>query len=352
MLRGVWLVLGWALPILAYCFVFGGGNPMPVAKNLFFGPVEVATTGADVYLNLRTYVVQTLLRNALLYIFCFLGMALAWTRIFRLDGRTRIALIFSSIVTALVFAHNQPWPYVFIMALPFMALWSLELFDRLIDNRRNLGLAWLVLGIAIAVSLVRNIQYLRIDNASQLEVVTSAQRLVGPEDIYFDGVGMLPNRIESSTLWLDRAHILKTLREKQASEAYRIFVSSPPKVILWSYRMDAIEPVIAPLIQHSYVMVAPNIRIVGQRLRRGAPSNFKVPMSGSYRLYDGGGNEISGKVSVNGVLLDPPLLLSAGNVRLILEDGPVDALIIPEGNYVGLFSEGPDSGSLFAEVYN
>lgn len=350
--RGLWLVLGWSLPIVAYCVAFGGSDPLPIARNLFFGPVEVATTGGDVYTDLRNYVWQTLQRNALLYIFCFAGMALAWIRIARVDGRTRIALIFTSIVTALVFAHNQPWPYVFIMALPFMALWSIEPFDRLVDNRRYLGLAGLALGIAVIASFARNIQYLRIDNRGQLELVARAEPLVGPEDIYFDGVAMLPNRTEPSTLWLDRASILKTVRENQASEAYRIFAIRPPKVILWSYRMDKIEPVIAPLLRDSYVGIAPNLRIAGRRLHHGRPARFDVPIAGTYALYDGNGEPLQAELEVDGSVLGPPFHFMRGSRTITLRTGPATALLLPEGSYAGAIKAGADDDRLFADVYN
>jgi hypothetical protein len=66
LMRGIWLLLGWGLPILAYCLAFGGDDPARIAMHLAFGPMEVATTGGDVYANLRGFVWQTLLRNGLL----------------------------------------------------------------------------------------------------------------------------------------------------------------------------------------------------------------------------------------------------------------------------------------------
>jgi hypothetical protein len=347
--RGAWLVVGWLIPIIAYCFLFGGANPLPIARNLVLGPVEVATVGGDVYSNLRTYVWQTLMRNALLYTFCFAGMALAWARIASLDGRTRMALVSTSVVAALVFAHNQPWPYVFIMALPFVSLWCVKLFDRIGSDRQRL--AWAVLGIAIIASFGRNIQYLKIDNASQMDVVARAEALLAPDETYFDGTAMLPNRKEPSTLWLDRAYVLKTLRERENSEAWRILSKTPPKVILWTYRMDAIEPVISPLIRDSYVQVAPNIRLAGRPVTGNKPVTFRVPVSANYRLYDFRGDPVPGTLAVNGKLLDQPFRLSKGQY-LTLTPGAGEALILPERQYAGLFKPGPDDPALFANVYN
>jgi hypothetical protein len=350
--RGAWLVAGWLLPIVAYCFLFGGIDPVPVARNLFLGPVEVATTGGDPYGNLGKYVVQTLARNALLYAFCFAGMGLALLRIKLLDERRRIALVFALVITALVFAHNQPWPYVFLMALPFMALWATEPFDALAARPLYRAALWAVLAIAIAASFARNITYLGIDNRGQLALVDRAEALVAPGEIYFDGVGMLPNRREPSTLWLDRGTIFKTLRKKQASEAYRILADSPPKIILWSYRMEAIKPVVGALIRDRYVQVAPHIRLAGRRLAAGERAAFDVPIAGNYGLYDLTGAPLRGRVEVDGRPRDTPVRLVTGRKTVRLLSGPRDALLLPVGAYDGLFAPGGDDQQLFAHVYD
>ena len=111
------------ISVAAYCLVFGGLDPLPVAKALVFGPAEVASSEiAAEYGGLRQFVWQTVVRNLPLYAFCFAGMLMELRRIAELGQRQRIALIFSVVITVLVFAHNQPWPYVFIMALPFVSL--------------------------------------------------------------------------------------------------------------------------------------------------------------------------------------------------------------------------------------
>ena len=351
-LRGAWLVLGWAIPLVAYCFIFGGTDPMPVARSLVFGPVEVATRGAAEYGGLRNFVLQTLARNALLYVFCFAGMILAAARIARLDESRRIALIFSLIITALVFAHDQPWPYVFVMALPFMSLWSLALLDRVAANPPYLRLSWIALSTAIAISFALNIRYLRDDNAPQLELVARAEALLEPDQKYFDGIGMLPNRQEPSTLWLDRHYILATLRDGRKSEAYRVFTESPPKLILWSYRMDDISPVVAPVIRNSYVSVAPNLRMAGRLLYAGKEEIFDVPIAGSYGLYSETGTPLRGQVEIDGKLLAPPFHLAAGKTTVALRAGPARALLLPEGAYGGVLKPGSDNARLFANIYD
>ncbi len=350
--RGAWLVLGWALPAIAYCFIFGSGDPVPIARSLLFGPLEIAMRGGGEYGGLRRFVLQTLARNYVFYVFCFSGMALSLMQIMKLDERRRIALIFSVVITVLVFAHDQPWPYVFIMALPFMSLWALVLLDGIATHARYLRLAWVALITSMAISYVTNIIYLRTDNnAAQLELVARAESLLAPDERYFDGIGMLPNRKEPTTLWLDRHYVFATLREGRNSDVYKVFSKSPPKMILWSYRMDNIYPVVAPLVANSYVSVAPNLRIAGCRLQPGEKKIFNVPIAGSYALYGATGTPLQGSVEIDGTVLDPPFHLETGSKTLTLKTDSGEALVLPTGSYAGQFKAGGDN-DLFANIYD
>jgi hypothetical protein len=351
LMRGVWLVVGWAIPLIVYCLAFGGTDPLPVAVNLFFGPADLVAEVTKAYPSLRGYVWQTLSRNALLYAVCFLAIAIEVTRLRRATPQRRIALVASLVVTLLVFAHNQPWPYVFVMALPFVALWIPTLLAAVSESPRAELLASAALALAVGLSFVRNVGYLELGNSEQLRVVARAERLLGPTERYFDGNGMIPNRAESSTLWLDVPLVIRTLHEGNRSEVYRIFADSPPKLVIWSYRMDSIEPVVGPLIRNSYVRVAPNIWLAGQRLPRGRAVIFDAPIAGDYRLYDAAGHAVSGHLRIGGRTVDSAIRLARGSHRLVLQSGPTQALLLPEGHYVGSFASGGDEPDLFAGVY-
>ena len=146
--------------------------------------------------------------------------------------------------------------------------------------RMLLSGAALALMTAVAISLASNVRYLSRDNAAQFDLIARAEALVAPDERYFDGIGMLPNRQEPSTLWLDRRMVQATLREGRRSEAYQLLTRSPPKIILWSYRMDDIWSIVAPAIQDSYVTIGPNLRIAGRQLYNGKPATFIVPIAG------------------------------------------------------------------------
>lgn len=349
--RGWWLVLGWVAMIAVYCFAFGGTDPLPVLKNLFLGPVEVAVRGGDVYSDLSQYVVQTLMRNGLLYALCFAGMGIALARFGKLAAAERIALVFSVVMTVLVFAHNQPWPYVFIMALPFMALWSPHICEGLPRSGRYRSLAGLMLIAGIALSFLANINFMRFDNRAQLDLIARAEAMLEPGDTYFDGIGMLPNRRESTPLWLDKRKYLITLSEGEASAAYRGLLATPPKIILWSYRLDAIRPVIGPIIRDRYVAVSPNILIAGSRLVAAKPVRFDPPVGGRYALYGMDGKSLSGSIEIDGVAVTTPVRLATGGKTLLLGGGG-QAYLLPEGLAPSDIRPGPDDPGLFDGVYN
>ncbi|GEM_PF-629605 len=347
--RGAWLVVGWLGAIAAYCLFFGGSDPLPVAANLVFGPAEVASRGGVEYGGLRGYVVQTLSRNVVLYALCFAGLLLSLRRIGTAGSTTRIAMIFSLIITLLVFAHDQPWPYVFVMVIPFLALWAPVPFTLLQRQFRRLTV--IAVMTAIAISFVSNIAYLPVHNRDQLDLLARAEALVRPDQIYFDAIGMLPNRREPSQLWLDRHYVLKTLEEGTRSEAYQLLSHTPPDAILWSYRMDEVDRVISPLINASYVRVSPNIRLIGQRLESDRPQLFRVPRSGPFALYREDGAKLACRAEIDGRAIDGPTQLVAGPHTIRLGQCPAGTLILPQGEYAGLFRSGADDSELFTDVY-
>jgi hypothetical protein len=351
--RGALLLAGWLLPVVAYCFAFGGLAPLPVAQNLFFGPVDLVWEVPKAYTGMEHYLVETFKENALLYVVCVAGMGIGLARIGRLESRPRITLIFSILITAFIYLHNQPWPYVFVMALPFMALWVPTLFEALSSRPGNAGLASLVVAAAVAISFVRNGVYLtQYGNAHQLEVVRNAERVTGESDRYFDGVGMLPNRSEPSPLWLDRPLVLRSLEQGQDSELFAIFTQSPPSTVIWSYRMDRVEPVIRRQLDVSYVKVAANIRVPGRDLERASPTIFNAPIAGWYALYSNDGHALKGQIVVDGVAAKLPVFIREGTVTIELAGGPNRALLVKQGFYLGIFNARAPDYALFDNVYD
>lgn len=349
--RGLLLVAGWTLPIILYCIAFGGADALVIARNLVLGPVEVATRGSGDYGGLWQFILQTLLRNAPQYLVCFAGLALALRHLRELSPERRIALVFTVVMCLLVFLHNQPWPYVFIMVVPFLALWAPTFGDSYgttAERRR-----FLMIGVALlfAASSWRNYHYLAHDNEPQRTLVTEVEHLLDPTETYFDGIGMLPNRYESTRLWMDQKRVNVTLEEGSNSVLMRSLLERPPKVLILTYRIGKVASLVLPVLKDRYVKIAPNILVTGQRLTAGTTTRFQTPVAGTYALYDVNGKPMSGQLDIDGTLLSPPFDMTAGPKNITLQAETGDAFLLPAGLTPLRFApEAPDL-SLFDGVY-
>ncbi|MEO1493893.1 MAG: hypothetical protein AAFV19_17205 [Pseudomonadota bacterium] len=327
--HGALLVLGWALPIVIYCVAFRPDNPLLVAENLVRGPVEVAVSGHQFYSDLRVFVTQTVMRNLPLYALCGLGLAVSLWRWSKLTTRQRITAVFTLIVSALVFSHTQPWPYVFIMAIPFLALWALVPL-RLLANRPVLKSLSLAFGIVVvATSFVRNGTYLSHDNSHQVALMRQVEELLDTGETYFDGSGMLPNRRQSVEHWLDARWVWRTTSEGSNSKVYRDLAASPPKVLIDSYRLSAVSDALGPVLKDRYIGIAPNIRIVGRKIHPEHSTVFDVPVAGAYRLYDEAGAPQTDALEIDGKLQIPPFQLQPGKTTVLLE-APAPMYLLPD----------------------
>lgn len=349
-LRGSLLIFGWTLPVIFYCLVFRPDNPLLIAENLVYGPMDVAMTGHEFYPDLRIFVSQTIVRNLPLYALCGLGLIISIIRLPKLANRQKIAAVFTLTVSALIFSHSQPWPYVFVMAIPFLALWG-PVPVRLMAKKPIAKSLLLVCGGAVIVlSFVRNIQYLSHDNGRQFTLMRQVEQLLDPSETYFDGSGMLPNRRQSVEHFLDARWVWLTNSEVKNSAVYRELVASPPKVLIDSYRLTAVRESLAPLIRDRYIGIAPNIRIAGRKIDPTRSQVFDVPVAGAYRLYGKDGIPQPDPLIVNGFRQDPPFQLSRSKKTILSGAGTVLYLLpdnLPFAPLPGSYAVGP----VYYEVY-
>lgn len=259
--RSVVLIVGWLLAISVYAVGFGGLAPVGVLRALILGPVEVATVAHEHYPGIRMYIMQTLTRNSLLYLFCFGGLVMVLSRLAQITPARRIHIVFTLAISVLVFGHDQPWPYIFIWALPFLACYAAEPFTLRLDLRPSRRSLALLLVLAIAMSFGRNIGYLAHDNRQQTAVLREAERLVPKDGSYFDGIGMIPARRMAPRLWLDAMEVQRTLRADEQSALFQAFVIDPPSVVVLNYRIDAMEPLLGTLLKRDYTPAGANLLI-------------------------------------------------------------------------------------------
>lgn len=347
--RALALIGGWAAAVLAYVIVFGGWDAPALLRWTFVGPLEMATTGQTSYGNLRAYTGQTVQRNVILYMACFVGLAWQLRHFPALSPGARVHVVFTLVITLLVFTHNQPWPYVFTMAIPFLAFYAVPCFLSRGTTQGRRKLLLVLFAVALTLSFARNAYYLGHDNRRQLAVVRAAEAEVPPGSTYFDGTGLLPNRAMVPYLWLDALGVRKTLDAGDASPMMLGLRRTPPAVIIENYRIVGLSALLQPLVGQSYVQVGRNLRVPGIRLAPGEPQGFSVLSGAVFVARDDQANLIS-EIVIDGQIRTLPLRLEVGEYSLrTTRDDPV--WIVPERLDPRLLTRNLKYRELFADVY-
>ncbi|MFV2054384.1 glycosyltransferase family 39 protein [Aliiroseovarius sp. YM-037] len=351
LVRSALLILGWIAAVVSYAVMFGGGDALRVLQLTFFGPLEVATTAQSYYADLRVYLYQTLSRNALLYLLCFCGVGLQAVRFMKLRSGDRIHLVATLVMALLVFTHNQPWPYVFTMVLPFLAPYAMIVYRRLSEVSARANVLLLVFAALITISCVRNVQYFDHDNRAQLSVVRMAESLTGQDDTYFDGIGMLPNRTMQPYSWLDAMWVHKTREAGADSDLMRGLEQHYPAVIIQSYRTKALAELLEPLIAQSYVAVGNNILVPGRRLDADQTQVLNVLQTKTFTAINSATGAPLDSITVDGESRPVPLRLPAGEYSLTSPEG-VPVWFVPEGSPLKPTTAPTEQEALFERVYS
>ena len=281
---------GIAAALLAYGLWFDLRNPFRVLSMVFLSPLRYAPLhGNPRYAGIRElYVGQTLVRNPVPYMLCAFGLALVLVRFRRASPKIRLAAVAASIVTLLVFLHEQPWPYSFVMALPFLSVFAPDALAWLEARGADRG-PWVRLAACTLLlwPLPRNFAYLAHDNGVQNEVVAYAERLLGPDDRYYDGIGMVPTRLLAQPAsW--EALVLEGVRVELArgdDRSIRRILDSRPKLWILSYRTHELREYLPRLLDPSYVRVHPDVLLTGTVCRDARPATFVNRWPGRYRLF-------------------------------------------------------------------
>lgn len=356
---GLLLVAGWALAVAAYIgyFALHGTDAVTLARWIFAGPpADNALRGHQVYEDLGYFVWQTLLRNPGVYLLCALGWLAAVVTVARRSPAERIALIFTAVVALSIYVlHPAPWPYNFILVIPFLGLWAPYLVEPLrpASLRLQVVAAAVVLAM-LAASFGRNAHYLAYDNAEQVETMNTAETLLAPDERYFDGTHMIVTRPLAAPFWLHRATLLRILDEAERGEMSLVeqIFAGQPKVLIENYRTDTIKEVMAPYLGHSYVTVAPNVLLSGVALRGEQPSRFVVQWEGVYRLRHADGQQSDAALTINGRTLSGAIHLKRGRYAVRLAEPNGDPLYLLPANTTIAIPEAPIANRpLFADAH-
>jgi hypothetical protein len=306
---------GFLVALAAYAAYFSGRGS--VMKPAMTKPIDLVMNAAAYYPNMRYYVWQTLSRNWLPYLLAIGGLAIAFAGWKRATPARRFAMVFSTVFAALVFTNNQTWPYVFVSAIVFLAPWSVEglrVLRRVAGQRAEI--AQLALVLVLAFSLARNFAYLEKDNAVQEAVSDQAERLLGPNDRYVDGIGMITTRRQAEHYWWD-GMVIARMQEDARNGLFTNFTGlrRQPKLFVLNYRVLALQPILRTFWEHSYVRVHRNILLSGVQLGDGE-TIFVPRWTGAY-------GKPNGRITIDGVETMTPVRLEAGRVYRIRSSVPM-----------------------------
>ncbi|HEY3349497.1 MAG TPA: hypothetical protein VGM13_06975 [Thermoanaerobaculia bacterium] len=349
---------GVAATLLAYAAWFDLRNPFRVLSMVFLSPLKYAPLNANPhYVGIRgLYVTQTLARNPVPYALAAAGVVLVLLRFRSAAWRVRLAAVMAFAVALLVFRHDQPWPYVFVMALPFLAVIAPEALARLEERAPRRG-PWIRLGVCALLmwQLPRNLAYLGHGNWVQNEVVAQAERLLAPEDRYFDGIGMIPTRgLAEAVSW--EALVLEGVRAELArgdDRSIRRILESRPKVWILNYRIHALREFLPRLLDPSYVRVQPDLLLTGAFLPGAGSVTFVNRWPGRYGLFRPDGAPGGGAWTVDGHEAPRDGFLPAGRFEIGFPPSTGPGYLLPAGTTLPgpLPVTGPLS-DLFGGVYD
>jgi hypothetical protein len=242
----------------------------------------------------------------------------------------QIGWIFSGVITFFVFIHNQPWPYVFIWCIPFIALWS----DRplaFIGGRYGQRFMAVALAVIAVFSFVRNVKYVGHSNLLQRQVVTQAQSLLNPQDAYCDGIGMVVNRPQAMKSWWDKQKLMKILQDAKTGESREIeeIFLKQPKVWLLSYRTDELEDILNPYFADSYIRIFPNVLVSGVLVSGSGETMFMNRWKGEYRLFSPKGRPLDDSFFLNSQTVSGVVRVPLGESLLSLKGPASSAYLLP-----------------------
>lgn len=275
---------------LVYVVVFGfGGHYVEVVKTTLLGKSLAAVTLESSYEGLYRFYGQTFWRNMVFYGMSFSGLLYVLISWRSEAWEKKFAATFTLIVLLLLIVHRKPWPYVFVMVIPFLGLFaghlSQTVFDALKGSPRLLvALAVLLCVIVIPNSIRRFTEHMQIDIFPQLQTVRSAEAALGLDDVYFDGICMIGTRRHVRLGSLDgtgaeapldnwsqifdkrRRSILLENWETEGPRLFEALRKAQCKVIIHNYRFESIPDEFQEFIDRHYTLMDLNVYVSGSEI--------------------------------------------------------------------------------------
>lgn len=308
---------GFAAPVFVYAVAFGGLHFVAVLDSVFFGPVRLSrhVLSGAVFSGLEEAIWTTLRTNAGCYVVSLVGV-LALLQRFRTTREER-ALSYAlvvALVTVATFLHPQPWPYVFMLCIPFLAAAGACAPELLPERWHSAGL-WLV-AVTLGTTLLPDLGMLSHTDEDQMRVIQQAEASLAPDDRYFDGVAMVPTRWSAGVYptWQWDAPTQLDLQEREElgdTLAWHVLLNDGPKVWIEDYRIHAKPQWLDPMFANSLVRIAEVLWVVGRPVAPGELVAFDNVWTGAFHLVDGDGVPDAG-LFVDGRACPTPCHISRG----------------------------------------
>jgi hypothetical protein len=184
--------------------------------------------------------------------------------------------------------------------------------------------------------------------------MNQAESLLGPNDVYCDGVGMVVTRSRPFSAWWDTPMISKILREAETSrskEIEEVFLQQP-KVWILNWRTDLLKDVLGQYFAHSYVRIFPNVLVTGARVTSYGETRFINCWRGAYRMFSAEGCFLGESFFLNGQKVSGIVTVQLGENLLRLDGPSSNAYLLPAD--IAIPFEIPTNMQqmhLFADVY-
>jgi len=261
------------------------------------GPTSKATFGShnaivftEIYDHVHKYWIQSLERNPLFYAIVVAHITqlfyLAWRD--RTTGCDTTLAVYAFVIACLGAWHKQPWPYFFLILVPTAFVVHASFYSRLLGwlgRPKHIVTALLV--IIALIPLFRLGAVLERKNYFQHDMVVVANRILGPNDTYVDGMDLLFDRRQAATglRWLDR-RALERLHASGGEHHQQLIATideSQSKLIIRNWRLVRLPRSIQTYLARNFLHLWGNIHIYAPTISAGE-RNLKFKFSGRYEV--------------------------------------------------------------------
>lgn len=328
-LRATLAVVGWSSAIVAaYVLLFAAiAGPAEVWNDLVVRALEWGEMSGErrgLYKNLDRFWWASLRGHWGLYALAALGWLACLARARKSRSHLLLAA-FAPVFVILCLRHSEPWHYFLVVPAPVLAILGAvavsEIWKLAVAYRWSVALfagAFLAYTIAIpGPAVTRNLAY---TNEYQHYNIELAAAILGPDDTYLDGVGMVTKRdhVDIPELaWLDKMYLrrVKRLDRARAAAIVETLERDPPLVLIRNYRTASLPSWLRRHIDSHYTKLHAAVAVYAPRFESGSA---QLPRAGRYRVVADKAVVIDGRSREPGDVVE----LAAGEIS-IESDGAV-----------------------------